>query len=164
MRIPGILLWKLKLTRAEVDVVSAITTFLSWFVFAFPRGSPPASAPVLVTVAISDDPGSGSLSSTVLLVIWGSLAMVRSTVCWASPAGLEATQVKAPGAENNQPVILRDVCCDVQIMIMWGKRCGFEIRVVFLVVIMSCCVWACVVATGPLFFLWAFKPLSPYCF
>lgn len=69
MRIPGILLWKLNLTRAEVDVVSAITTFLSWLVFALPRGRPPASAPVLVTVAISDDPGSGSLSSTVLLVI-----------------------------------------------------------------------------------------------
>lgn len=69
MRIPGILLWKLNLTRAEVDVASATTTFLSWLVFAFPRGRPPASAPVLVTVAISDDPGSDSLSSTVLLLI-----------------------------------------------------------------------------------------------
>lgn len=69
MRIPGILLWKLNLTRAEVEVASAITTFFSWLVFAFPRGTPPASAPVLVTVAISDEPGSRSCSSTVLLVM-----------------------------------------------------------------------------------------------
>lgn len=108
MRIPGILLWKLNLTRADVDVVSAITTFFSWLVLAFPRGSPPPSVPVFITVAISDDPGSGSLSATVLLAIWGSLAMARSTVCWASPAGLEATQVKAPGTENKK-IIVPDV-------------------------------------------------------
>ena len=101
MRIPGMLRWKLNLTTAEVDVASAMTTFFSGLVLAFPRGSPPASAPVLVTVAISDDPGSGSCSATVLLVKWGSLAMTRSTVCWASPAGLEATQVKEPGTETN---------------------------------------------------------------
>lgn len=146
MRIPGILLWKLNLTRADVDVASAITTFLSWPVFAFPRGRPPASAPVLVTVAISDDPGSGSLSSTVLLVIWGSLAMVRSTVCWASPAGLEATQVKTPRAGNNQTVILPDVCCDVAIMIIWRKMlCYWDKGAFFPVMIMSFCVWACVI-------------------
>lgn len=111
MRIPGILLWKLNLTRADVDVASAITTFFSWLVLAFPRGSPPPSVPVFITVAISDDPGSGSLSATVLLAIWGSLAMARSTVCWASPAGLEATQVKAPGTENKK-IIVPDVHSD----------------------------------------------------
>jgi len=96
------LLWKLNCTMAEVDVASEITTFFSWLVLAFPRDGepPPPSAPVLVTVAMSDDPGSGSCSATVLLAMWGSLAMTRSTVCCASPAGLEATQVKEPGTQT----------------------------------------------------------------
>lgn len=102
MRIPGMLLWKLNLTSADVEVASAITTFFSWLVLAFPRGTPPGSAaPVFVTVAISDDPGSGSCSATVLLVMWGSLAMARYTACWASPAGLEAMQVKEPDAQRS---------------------------------------------------------------
>lgn len=79
--------------------------------------------------------------------------MVRFTVCWSSPAGLEATQVKAPGAENNQTAILRDVCCDVEIMIMCRKMLSDCDKGGFLAMIMSSCVGACVVLTVPLFFL-----------
>lgn len=92
---PGIFLWKLNLISAVDDVASAVTTLLSTPPFTSPVTLLPL-APPRVDVEMSDDPGSGSWMLLVLLEMWGSFIITRSTVWWASPAGLEEMQVKEP--------------------------------------------------------------------
>lgn len=92
---PGIFLWKLNLISAVDDVASAVTTLLSPPLFTSPVTLLPL-APPRVEVEMSDDPGSGSWILLVLLEMWGSFIISRSTVWWASPAGLEEMQVKEP--------------------------------------------------------------------
>lgn len=92
---PGIFLWKLNLISAVDDVASAVTTLLSTPPFTSAVTLLPL-APPRVDVEMSDDPGSGSWMLLVLLEMWGSFIITRSTVWWASPAGLEEMQVKEP--------------------------------------------------------------------
>ena len=92
---PGIFLWKLNLISAVDDVASAVTTLLSTPPFTSPVTLLPLAPPRL-DVEMSEDPGSGSWMLLVLLEMWGSLIMTRSTVWWASPAGFEEMQVKEP--------------------------------------------------------------------
>lgn len=92
---PGIFLWKLNLIRAVDDVASAVTTLLSPPPFTSAVTLLPL-APPRVDVEMSEEPGSGSWMLLVLFEMWGSLVITRSTVWWASPAGLEEMQVKEP--------------------------------------------------------------------
>lgn len=92
---PGIFLWKLNLISAVDDVASAVTTLLSPPPFTSAVTLLPL-APPLVEVEMSEEPGSGSWMLLVLFEMWGSLIITRSTVWWASPAGLEEMQVKEP--------------------------------------------------------------------
>lgn len=92
---PGIFLWKLNLISAVDDVASAVTTLLSPPPFTSAVTLLPL-APPRVDVEMSEEPGSGSWMLLVLFEMWGSLMIIRSTVWWASPAGLEEMQVKEP--------------------------------------------------------------------
>lgn len=92
---PGIFLWKLNLMSAVDDVASAVTTLLSPPPFTSAVTLLPL-APPRVDVEMSEEPGSGSWMLLVLFEMWGSLIITRSTVWWASPAGLEEMQVKEP--------------------------------------------------------------------
>lgn len=76
---PGIFLWKLNLMSAVDEVASAVTTLLSPPPFTSAVTLLPL-APPRVDVEMSDEPGSGSWMLLVLLEMWGSLIMSRSTV------------------------------------------------------------------------------------